>query len=78
MDEKELRESLVFWGRKVIEKKLVVGAGVNISAGYKDIMLISRSGLGFDELEPRDYVAVNLETGKTVSEGRPSSEVVMH
>ena len=78
MDEKELRESLVFWGRKVIEKKLVVGAGGNISARYKDIMLISPSGLGFDELEPRDYVAVNLETGKTVSEGRPSSEVVMH
>ncbi|QPM68061.1 class II aldolase/adducin family protein [Atribacter laminatus] len=78
MDEKELREALVYWGRKIIEKKLVVGAGGNISARYKDIMLISPSGLGFDELEPQDYVAVNLETGKTVSDGRPSSEVVMH
>ena len=58
---KELREALVYWGRKIIEK-IMVGAGGNISARYKDIMLISPSGLGFDELEVKDYIAVNLET----------------
>ena len=78
MTEKEIRQELVKWGRKIIEKKLVVGAGGNISARYEDIMLISPSGLGFDEISPEDYIPVSLETGKTLSSGRPSSEVVMH
>ena len=78
MVEKELREELVQLGRKIIEKKLVVGAGGNISARFEDVMLISPSGLGFDEITPQDYISVSLETGKTLSHGRPSSEVVMH
>ena len=78
MDEKQLREEMVRWGRKIIEKELVIGAGGNISTRFEDTMLISPSGFGFDELTPNDYVTVSLKTGKTLSQGRPSSEVVMH
>ncbi|MCX6089749.1 MAG: class II aldolase/adducin family protein [Atribacterota bacterium] len=78
MTERELREELVKWGKKIITRGLVVGAGGNISARYQDVMLISPSGLAFDEIPPEGFIPVSLETGKTLGTGRPSSEVVMH
>ncbi|MBC7217899.1 MAG: class II aldolase/adducin family protein, partial [Candidatus Caldatribacterium sp.] len=78
MDERKLREDLAFFGRRILEVGLAVGPGGNISARWGKKMLISPSGLSFDEVPPEGYVAVDIETGKVEGEGRPSSEVAMH
>ncbi len=77
-EEKELREELVTYGRRIFAKGLVVGPGGNLSARRGDYMLISPSGLSFDELTPQDYVKVSLHDGKVLSGGKPSSEFLMH
>lgn len=78
MQENKLREDLVLYGRKLVELGLVVASGGNISVRLDDSMLISPSGLAFDELKPQDFVKVNLADGKVIGEGKPSSEVLMH
>lgn len=78
MDERQLREALAYFGRRILEVGLAVGPGGNISARWGKKMLISPSGLAFDEVTPQGYVAVDIETGNVEGEGRPSSEVAMH
>lgn len=78
MDEKRLREELANFGRRILESGLAVGPGGNISARCAEKMLISPSGLSFEEVSPEGYVAVDLKSGAVLGEGRPSSEVAMH
>ncbi|MFZ1986964.1 MAG: class II aldolase/adducin family protein, partial [Desulfatitalea sp.] len=58
---------------------LVAGPGGNISARTGNIIYLSPSGLAFDELQPEDYVGIELSSGQVV-EGRqrPTSEYLMH
>lgn len=78
MGERKLREDLAFFGRRILEAGLAVGPGGNISARFGGKMLISPSGLSFDEVSPEGYVTVDLATGEVEGTGRPSSEVAMH
>lgn len=78
MDEYRLREDLALFGRKILEAGLAVGPGGNISVRCGGKMLISPSGLSFEEVPPEGYVAVDIETGEVEGKGRPSSEVAMH
>jgi L-fuculose-phosphate aldolase len=78
-DAKSIREQLVFYGRKLEEKGLVVGPGGNISARLGDIMYVKASGTAFEDAQPEDYVGVDLKTGEVVDGSRrPSCEVPMH
>ena len=77
--EKKLKQELVRYGKKIIEKGLAVGPGGNISARKGNTIYLSPSGYSFDELNEDDYVGVNLKTGK-ITEGtlKPTCEVSMH
>jgi len=79
MDEKALREELVYWGKRLVERGLVAGPGGNISARIGDFVLLSPSGLSFEQCEAQDFVKVKLPDGEIV-EGklRPTSETLMH
>jgi len=65
---KKLKQELVRYGKKIIEKGLAVGPGGNISAREGKVIYLSPSGYSFDELNEDDYVGVNLKTGK-ITEG---------
>ncbi len=78
VDETRLRQELVQYGKKILQKGLVAGPGGNLSARLGNCMLISPSGFAFDELQPGDYVKVSLEDGQVLSGGKPSSEILMH
>lgn len=78
MNEEKLRQELAFFGRRILEVGLAVGPGGNISARCGEKMLISPSGLSFEEVPPEGYIVVDLATGRVGGEGRPSSEVAMH
>ncbi|WP_276352072.1 class II aldolase/adducin family protein [Cohnella caldifontis] len=74
-----IREELCKYARKTVAGKLVVGPGGNISARHEGKMYLSPSGFALDEIEPAQWVEVDIATGAITDIGlRPSSEVLMH
>lgn len=79
MSEQQIREELTKYARKAVTQGLIVGPGGNISARSGNTMLLSPSGFALEELEPDEWIAIDMETGKTqAGASRPSSEVLMH
>ena len=79
MNEKDIREELCRYARKITENRLVVGPGGNISARLGDSMYLSPSGYALDEIAPESWVKVDIPSGGIEPGGpRPSSEVLMH
>ncbi|MBB6635572.1 class II aldolase/adducin family protein [Cohnella thailandensis] len=79
MGSQAIREELCKYARKTVANKLVVGPGGNISARHEGKMYLSPSGFALDEIEPEQWVEVDIGTGEVTDIGlRPSSEVLMH
>ncbi|MEK3823701.1 class II aldolase/adducin family protein [Paenibacillus sp. FSL K6-1558] len=79
MSEQQIREELTKYSRKAVTQGLVVGPGGNISARSGNTMLLSPSGFALEELEPDEWIAIDMGTGETqAGASRPSSEVLMH
>jgi L-fuculose-phosphate aldolase len=79
MNEREIREELCRYARKITLNRLVVGPGGNISARLGDSMYLSPSGYALDEIEPESWVKVDVPSGEIAPGSlRPSSEVLMH
>lgn len=79
MSSTEIRNELCKYARKTVTNKLVVGPGGNISARFEGKMYLSPSGFALDEVEPHQWVEVDIESGEITDIGlRPSSEVLMH
>lgn len=75
----DLREELASYGKRILGERLASGAGGNISARHADFMLISPSGLSLEEVEPPQFVQVDIRRGEVLNGGlMPSSEVLMH
>ncbi len=79
MRDKIIRRELVQFGKKLYADGLVAGPGGNISARCGEIIYLSPSGFAFDELQPGDYIGMDLSSGRVI-EGRhrPTSEYLMH
>lgn len=71
-------EELTKYAHKLVDQGLVVGAGGNLSMRDGDDMYISPSGFDLKEIEPHQWVKVNIKTGEVAGDLRPSSEVLMH
>lgn len=79
MSSTDIRNELCKYARKTVTNKLVVGPGGNISAKFEGKMYLSPSGFALDEVEPHQWIEVDIETGEITDIGlRPSSEVLMH
>lgn len=80
MSKKQIKEQLVSYGKKMVDKGLVAGAGGNISVRWGNIVYLSPSGHALDELETNQLSIVDINSGKTIDPGinRPTSEVLMH
>ena len=78
-DKNSARKDLVFYGRKIEEKNLVVGPGGNTSARAGGVIYMKASGTSFEDASEDDYVGVDLKTGEVVDGSkRPSCEILMH
>ena len=76
---KDIRKELAEYGRKIFARKLVIGAGGNISARNGNKIYIKASGISLEDSRPSDYNEVDLKTGKAVCLNRPCSiEIPMH
>ena len=74
-----IRTELVRYGAKIVQARLVAGAGGNISARDGNIIWMKPSGLALDEMTPADLCGMDLKTGRQVKGKRkPTSEVNMH
>jgi L-fuculose-phosphate aldolase len=79
MSSSEIRQELCKYAQKTVANKLVVGPGGNLSARHDGKMYLSPSGFALDEIQPEQWVEVDIETGAITDIGlRPSSEVLMH
>ncbi|MCL5071458.1 MAG: class II aldolase/adducin family protein [Actinobacteria bacterium] len=81
MDEKEIKikEEIIKYGKMINDRNLVVGPGGNISHREGNIVFLTPSGLGFDEIGIEDIVCMDLNTREITSgTRRPTSEVAMH
>lgn len=79
-EEKELRQGLVDACLWMNASGINQGTSGNISARYKEVMLITPSGVPYDEMKPEDIAAMPLEGEYGAWEGpvKPSSEWRFH
>lgn len=79
MKHQELREEVARVARRLIESGLVTGTSGNVSAQAPNgDVLITPSGLAYDEMGPGDVVLVDRAANVLEGELVPSSEVPMH
>jgi len=72
-------KELVKIGKKLDDLGYVVGPGGNTSIKCGETVYIKASGASFVDCSVKDYVGVNLKTGKlTEGKRRPSCEVLAH
>ena len=78
-EEIELRESLVKYGNKLVEKDLVQGTWGNLSARLDDeYMIVTPSGIDYARLTPQDMVKVRIDDLSYDSPLKPTSEKALH
>jgi len=74
----EIRRQLSLYGKKIVGKGLVAGPGGNISAREGNYVFLSPSGFFLDEIEEKEWVKVDITTGKIYGDLRPTCEISMH
>jgi L-fuculose-phosphate aldolase len=70
--------ALVATARRTVADGLVVGTSGNVSVRIGDTVLVTPSGVPYDELTPGDLVAVGLDGRQNAGTLTPTSELPMH
>ena len=79
MDIQEAKKNVCKAGKRLLNKNLVKGTWGNISLRYDDnYMIITPSGLNYEELKAEDMVVVNYHTYEYKGIHKPSSEMKLH
>jgi L-fuculose-phosphate aldolase len=73
-----VREELVRYGSRLVADGLAVGAAGNLSVRVGDLIAITPSGIGYDEMTPADICVVTLTGSEVEAAETPSSELPMH
>ncbi len=70
---------LVRYGKKIVQARLVAGAGGNISARDGRLVWMKPSGFAMDEMRPADLCGLDLASGRQLrGRQKPTSEYNMH
>jgi len=79
IEQEHLKKEIIKYGSLLIEKGLVTGTGGNISVRLsKNLMMITPSGMAYNQLTPDDLVILDMEGNTVEGSRRPSIEVNMH
>lgn len=80
MTENQLRKKIIALCLQMNATGLNQGTSGNISARYKDFMLITPSGIAYDELKPADIAKMRIDgdTSDYTGPSKPSSEWHFH
>lgn len=77
--EQKLRQELVDYGKKLLERGLVQGTWGNISVRLDEkYMLVTPSGLDYTRLTADDMVKVEIDSLKHEGDTKPTSEKGLH
>ncbi len=70
------RNSIIEYGKKLVENRLTKGTGGNLSVfdPASGLMVISPSGIDYAEIKPEQVAVLKVETGEQV-EGQPKPPV---
>lgn len=71
-------DQLVATARRTVTDGLVVGTSGNVSVRVGDTVLVTPSGVAYDELGPADALGVALDGERLFGTLRPTSELPMH
>jgi L-fuculose-phosphate aldolase len=72
------RSQLVRYGARLVADGLAVGAAGNLSVRVGDLIAITPSGIGYDELAPSDICVVTPAGDEVEATETPSTELPMH
>jgi L-fuculose-phosphate aldolase len=72
------REQLARYGARLVADGLAVGAAGNLSVRVRDLIAITPSGIGYDELTQSDICVVTPAGDEVEATETPSSELPMH
>ncbi|MCF6242021.1 MAG: class II aldolase/adducin family protein [Bacteroidales bacterium] len=79
MNIQDAKKAVCEAGKKLLQQDLVKGTWGNVSLRYDDqYMIITPSGLSYEELRANDMVVVNYHTYKYEGIHKPSSEMKLH
>jgi L-fuculose-phosphate aldolase len=78
MSEKSLRKAIIEAALTMSDCGLSPGRSGNVSARFKDGMLITPTGMAYHELEPDDIVFVDADGSAAPKQRKPSSEWRFH
>ena len=76
--EEKLRNEIIDCGKKLLFEDLTFGSGGNISIRHEDGMLITPSGVEYEELQKQEIVYMDFEGRVVRGNSVPSSENMMH
>lgn len=72
------RAELVRYAARLVADGLAIGAAGNLSARTGELIAITPSGIGYDELTPRDICVVTPAGDEVEAAETPSTELPMH
>ena len=72
------RKQLVSYSARLLADGLAVGSAGNMSVRVGDVMAITPSGIGYDEMRPEDVCLVTMDGTELDNTETPSSETPMH
>lgn len=79
MTENEIRQLIIFSGKRLVANNLVQGTWGNISIRVDGrTMLVTPSGMDYDRLQPEDLVLMDIYTMDYKGQRKPSSEKDLH
>ena len=78
MDTTTICNDIIYVCRQLRKKNLVNATHGNISARFEDTMYVTPTGCDLESVTAKELVAMDIPTGKVISEGKPSKEYLMH
>lgn len=76
----EAREQIVYYGKELVRRGLATGSFGNLSIYVPEakILVISPSGMGYDQVTPADVVVLTEDDVQLEGRRKPSSEIELH
>lgn len=78
MDISDIKHEIIKYGLKIKKTGLITGTWGNISSKYENKILITPSGLDYEELTPDDIIVCDFEGNILEGDKKPSIELHTH
>lgn len=74
----DIKQEIIHYGIKIKDTGLIAGTWGNISARFEDRILITPSGIEYEELTPKDIIVCDFDGNILEGDLNPSIELTTH